>query len=111
VRINEKIVEVSMTDLGEVYARARSLLAALADSAESWEAAADYEEVLLLLDGIAPAPRQRLVHLDVVEGTRGDLYLLARDALGLLRAAGVDEFEVGICATMLATRWEREQAQ
>lgn len=98
-----------MTDIGEVYARTRSLLAALGDSAASWEAAADYEDVLLVLDGIAPAPRQRLVHLDVVDGTRGDLYRQADDALGLLRAAGVDEFEVGLCATMLATAWEREQ--
>jgi hypothetical protein len=100
-----------MTDLSEVYARTRSLLAALGDSAESWEAAADYEEVLLRLDGIAPAARQPLVHLTVVEGTRLDLYLEARDALGDLRAGGVDGFELGICTTMLATGWEREQVR
>ncbi len=100
-----------MTGLAGVYARTRSVLAALGDSAESWQAAADYEDVLLLLDAIAPAARQPLVRIVVAEPTRSDLYLEAREALDLLRAAGADGFEVGICATLLATSWEREQTQ
>jgi hypothetical protein len=101
--------EELMTELVEVYARARSLLAALADTADRGDAAAGYDQVLLTLDTIRPAPRRALIKLDLPDGGRPQLYRQARDTLAELAVEGVDLLEVGVCRNMLATVWEREQ--
>ncbi|MEO6629417.1 MAG: hypothetical protein ABIP03_12720 [Aquihabitans sp.] len=82
-----------------LLAEARSYVAALADLAGSFDAAMDYERVLLQLDwlhsGIVP-PTTAVPTDDI-----GVLYEVARTAITNLAEHGIDRLELAICLAML----------
>ena len=90
-------------------AEARSYIAALADQADSTEASANYEHVLLALDLIhgidSPALNAgvRLADQDL-------LYVVASSALAELADLGVDALQVGLLLDMLRGAHEDGEA-
>ena len=89
-------------------AEARSFLAALADGAQGFDAALEYERVLIQLDwlhgGAVPS-------ITVVPPCGRDaLHLGARAAIVGLEQHAVDPLELAICSSMLEAAWELDQA-
>jgi hypothetical protein len=85
-------------------AEARSYVAALADNARTFDASAEYEQVLLELDSIhgGQVPPTTKVVLD----KRDVLYTVAEAAIEELIDHGVD----GLCIELLLTRLEDARA-
>lgn len=100
---------MTSTDLETTYADARAVLAGLAHGAATTELAAGYEQVLLQLDLLTPAPRRPLTRPAIVD--RAAAYTRARALLASLVGHGVDRFEIGLCLNLLATTWVQEQPQ
>jgi hypothetical protein len=92
----------------EHRAKARALLAYLADTATSTEAALGYEGLLLELDQLtepgtlAPAPRWA--------GGRRDAYRAAGEHLTALADDSEQAFQVAVWRSELDGLWQREQA-
>lgn len=89
-------------------AEARSFLAALADSARGFDAALEYERVLIQLDwlhgGTVPS-------ITVAPPCGRDaLHKVALAAIGSLELHGLNKLELAICSSMLEAAWELDQA-
>lgn len=96
-----------MTERDAAYACARSVLAALADTASDPETAGGFEEALLQLDQIHPATRRPVERVRITD--RAAAYDGLADALTQLELFGVDPFELAVCRSMLATAWRHDQ--
>lgn len=82
-----------------LYAEARSYLAALADDASSFDAALEYERVLLQLDWLHGG---QVPPLTVVPaGDKAILYDVAAAAIRNLEAHPVDTMQLELCLAML----------
>jgi hypothetical protein len=89
-----------------LLAEARSYVAALADSANGFDATLEYERVLLQLDHLHGG---HIPPITVVPtGNRQVLYDVAEASIGGLVHHGIDRFELAICRSMLATAWHEE---
>jgi hypothetical protein len=90
-----------------LLAEARSYLAALADGADDFDAAMEYERVLLQLDwihhGVVPPTTA------IPTSQREVLVRIARAAITNLADHDVDSLELGICLSMLDAAWELER--
>jgi hypothetical protein len=90
-----------------VLAEARSYVAALADSASSFDASLEYERVLLQLDWLHDGTVPPITV--VPSGDRDVLYRVASAAIGNLANQGVDRLDLEICAAMLDAAWELDE--
>ncbi len=98
-----------MSDLSVVLGRSRSLLAELADTAVDPQVAVDYDRVLLQLDTLVLDARQPIRPVRVDDRAKSHQELIG--LLTRLARAGVDAYELGICAALLASSWRRERAR
>jgi len=86
-----------------LLAEARSYVAALADSANSFDAAMEYERVLLQLDSFHDGTVPPITA--VPTGARDVLFDVARAAITNLEEHAVDRLGVAICSSMLDAAW------
>ena len=98
-----------MTERDAAYAGARSLLAALADTAADPETAGGFEEALLQLDHIDPAARRPVQGASITD--RAAAYNALAEALTQLGESGVDPFELALCRSMVATAWRQDRTR
>lgn len=82
-----------------LLAEARSYVAALADLADSFDGALEYERVLLQLDWLHGGTVPPTTAVPTVD--RALLYEVAESAIGSLADHGVDGLELEICLAML----------
>src|SRR5680860_209192 len=90
-----------------LLAEARSYVAALADTANSFDAALEYERALLQLDWLHGG------HIPPITGVptqdRDVLYRVARASIAHLEHHAVDQLELAICLSMLAVAWDLDR--
>ncbi|WP_310961286.1 hypothetical protein [Nocardioides terrisoli] len=89
-----------------VLAEARSYLAALAETAAGFDAALEYERVLLHLDWLHDGAVPPV--MVVPSGDRRVLKDVAARAISDLAHHGVDRLELAICQQMLRVAWDMD---
>ena len=91
-----------------LLAEARSYLAALADTARSFDAALEYERALLQLDWLHGGTIPPITVVPTQD--RNVLYSVARSAIAHLENHAVDQLELAICLSMLTVAWDLDRS-
>ncbi len=91
-----------------LLAEARSYVARLADTAGSFDAALEYERVLLQLDELHGGTVPPITV--VPTGDRDVLFSVARAAMANLEEHPVDKLQLAICLSMLEAAWDVDQS-
>lgn len=91
-----------------LLAEARSYVGALADGAKSFDAAMEYERVLLQLDWIHGGT---VPPITVVPTRDRDVLIgVARVAIANLEEHAIDRLELELCLSMLDAAWELDRS-
>ena len=90
-----------------LLAEARSYVAGLADRTDSFDAALEYERVLLQLDWLHGGTVPPITV--VPTGDRDVLFTAARAAIANLEERAVDRLDLAICLSMLEAAWNLDR--
>lgn len=91
-----------------LLAEARSYVGALADSTNSFDAAMEYERVLLQLDWLHGGTVPPITVVPALD--RDVLVGVARVAIANLEEHAVDRLELELCLSMLDAAWDLDQS-